>query len=237
MINSATQTASDNTAAGSAAKAAGAGETTTASGPQSDYQSFLKLLTAQLRNQDPLSPLDSSEFVAQLATFSSVEQQIEMNKKLDALVSGLNSSTLETAAQWIGREVEVANRQTRFSGDPVTFGVPDNDVGADQIEIVVSDAYGNPVFADVAPASATSYTWEGKTADGDDAPSGDYSVSLSYLSDGESIASKSPVISSRVAEARLEDGEIALILDSGAEVRPDNVLAIREAKVEEDADS
>ncbi len=52
---------------------------------EQDFQTFLKLLTAQMRNQDPLEPLDATQFVAQLASFSSVEQQIETNAKLDIM--------------------------------------------------------------------------------------------------------------------------------------------------------
>lgn len=56
---------------------------------ESDFQTFLQLLTAQMRHQDPLEPLDSTQFVAQLAAFSSVEQQIQTNAKLDLLNENL----------------------------------------------------------------------------------------------------------------------------------------------------
>jgi flagellar basal-body rod modification protein FlgD len=67
-----------------------------------DYESFLKLLVAQMKNQDPTAPMESTEYVAQLATFSQVEQQVQMNRKLDDI---LQASALSQASGLIGREV------------------------------------------------------------------------------------------------------------------------------------
>ena len=73
---------------------------------QVDYQSFLKLLVAQMKNQDPTNPMDSTQYMAQLAAFSQVEQSVQMNTKLDQM---LQSSTLEQAASIIGRTVTSAD--------------------------------------------------------------------------------------------------------------------------------
>ena len=74
-----------------------------------DYQSFLKLLVAQMKNQDPTNPMDSTQYVAQLAAFSQVEQSVQMNTKLDQM---LQSSTLEQAASIIGRTITSADGET-----------------------------------------------------------------------------------------------------------------------------
>lgn len=76
---------------------------------QVDYQSFLKLLVAQMKNQDPTNPMDSTQYMAQLAAFSQVEQSVQMNTKLDQM---LQSSTLEQAASIIGRTVTSADGET-----------------------------------------------------------------------------------------------------------------------------
>lgn len=81
----------------------------TASKTQVDYQSFLKLLVAQMKNQDPTNPMDSTQYMAQLASFSQVEQSVQMNTKLDQM---LQSSTLEQAASIIGRTVTSADGET-----------------------------------------------------------------------------------------------------------------------------
>ena len=76
---------------------------------QVDYQSFLKLLVAQMKNQDPTNPMDNTEYMAQLATFSQVEQSVQMNQKLDQM---LQSSTLAQADSIIGRTITSADGAT-----------------------------------------------------------------------------------------------------------------------------
>jgi flagellar basal-body rod modification protein FlgD len=76
---------------------------------QVDYQSFLKLLVAQMKNQDPTNPMDSTQYMAQLASFSQVEQSVQMNQKLDQM---LQSSTLDQASAIIGRTITSADGET-----------------------------------------------------------------------------------------------------------------------------
>jgi flagellar basal-body rod modification protein FlgD len=87
-------------------QAAANGTTGSSSGTTVDYQSFLKLLVAQMKNQDPTSPMESTDYVAQLATFSQVEQSVKVNSKLDQL---LQSSQLSQASSIIGRTVTSAD--------------------------------------------------------------------------------------------------------------------------------
>ncbi|PBC04501.1 flagellar hook assembly protein FlgD [Mesorhizobium sp. WSM3860] len=74
-----------------------------------DYQSFLKLLIAEMKNQDPTKPMDSTEYVAQLATFSQVEQSVQTNSKLDQI---MQSSALSQADALIGRSITSADGKT-----------------------------------------------------------------------------------------------------------------------------
>ena len=74
-----------------------------------DYESFLKLLVAEMKNQDPTKPMESTDFVAQLATFSQVEQTVQSNTKLDQI---LQASALSQASALIGREVTSADGKT-----------------------------------------------------------------------------------------------------------------------------
>jgi len=93
----------------SAASSSATSSTNNASAAAMDYQAFLRLLIAQLKNQDPTKPMESTEFVAQLATFSQVEQSIAANTKLDSL---LTSSALSLAESLIGRTVTSADGGT-----------------------------------------------------------------------------------------------------------------------------
>ena len=89
-------------AATAAANSAAAGKSQTAV----DYQSFLKLLVAEMKNQDPTNPMESTDYVAQLATFSQVEQSVQINSKLDQI---LQASVFSQAGSLVGRTVETAD--------------------------------------------------------------------------------------------------------------------------------
>ncbi|MBU2326056.1 MAG: flagellar hook assembly protein FlgD [Alphaproteobacteria bacterium] len=92
-----TSSASSSTASQAAAKAS------------IDYDSFLKLLIAQMKNQDPTDPMDASEQIAQLATFSQVEQSIQMNSNLETLITG---NALTNASSYIGKTITSADEKT-----------------------------------------------------------------------------------------------------------------------------
>src|SRR5271163_1212351 len=102
-------TAPVNSAA-TAATSASSASSTASSNPlnklSSDFNDFLQLLTTQLQNQDPLSPMDSTQFTAQLVAFTGVEQQIGTNSKLDTLIGIDQGSQLTDAANFIGDTVQ-----------------------------------------------------------------------------------------------------------------------------------
>ena len=83
-----------------------ASTSSTSSATTVDYQSFLKLLVAEMKNQDPTSPMESTDYVAQLATFSQVEQSVQINSKLDNI---LQASVLSQAGSLIGKTVTSAD--------------------------------------------------------------------------------------------------------------------------------
>jgi flagellar basal-body rod modification protein FlgD len=93
----------------SAAAPKATGTTETKSKTAVDYESFLKLLVAEMKNQDPTKPMESTDFVAQLATFSQVEQSVQSNTKLDQI---LQSTALSQAGSLIGRQITSADGET-----------------------------------------------------------------------------------------------------------------------------
>ncbi|MEQ1932008.1 MAG: flagellar hook capping FlgD N-terminal domain-containing protein [Parvularculaceae bacterium] len=188
-----------------------------------DFESFLRLLTAQLRYQDPLSPLESTEFVAQLASFSTVEQLVKANERLDAIAGGSNA--LEIYADWIGREAGVAGPPVRFDGAPVELKI-DPRADADRVEVVISDASGAEVARFAAANAAGSQFWDGSTASGAAAP-GVYSIRAHYFADGNLLAQASPTVFDRIVEVSVENGAAQLRLSSGAVVSPDEVATLR----------
>ena len=98
---------------------AGANSSTTQTSKTAvDYQSFLKLLIAEMKNQDPTKPMDSTQYVAQLATFSQVEQSVQSNTKLDQI---MQSSALSQADAIIGRSITSADGKTTGTVASVTL--------------------------------------------------------------------------------------------------------------------
>lgn len=194
-----------------------------------DFETFLTLLTAQMRNQDPLQPMDSTEFVSQLASFSAVEQQIESNVRLDALIDAVAGGSGAGVAEWIGREVKVA-AAARYDEQPLELSV-DPPEGAAAAALVVYDDAGEVVGRLPIDPSADRLTWDGAITNGT-APPGVYRFEVDYA-DGEGFFETRAVeVFSTVSEIRFEGGDPVLVLDSGAEAWPDAVTAVREPRPE-----
>lgn len=104
-----------------------------------DYQSFLRLLVAQMKNQDPTAPMESTDYVAQLATFSQVEQSVQINAKLDGI---LQASTFAQAGDLIGREIESADGKIKGTVESVRLY-------SDGIMAKLTDGQELPVWAGV----------------------------------------------------------------------------------------
>src|SRR6056297_2319454 len=134
-----------------AGQAAEASPSATAS---ADFNSFLRLLTAQLENQDPLEPLDSTQFVAQLASFSTVEQLIGVNEKIEDLAAqGSNARDPAALASWIGLEVGAPGAAFAAGGGPLTFAAPGR-TDADAGVLTISRADGEDLTAEAIYTAA-----------------------------------------------------------------------------------
>lgn len=190
-----------------------------------DFESFLMLLTAQMRNQDPLSPIDSTQFVEQLASFSTVEQQIQTNSLLEGMVAGMTASDLSNASQWVGRVVETASPSSFFSGEPLYYRVPDGAAGS-PLEAVIYDSNGEVVNRIGLEPGQIEFSWDGMTGAGEAAAEGEYVVEISFTRNGETVEKRSPNALSVVTEARIIDSDAKLILSSGFVVDPEDIRAV-----------
>lgn len=159
----------------------------------SEFNSFIKLLTAQIRNQDPMSPMDSTQFVDQLATFSTLEQQVASNSHLESIagmIGGLHSSIL--AGQWLGETVAVDTSWAPYSGEGVDF-IVDIPESTDETILKVRDANGNEVWSKTLDPETGRYTWNGETSGGTElAEDGVYQLELQMYKDGELQRTTSP---------------------------------------------
>ncbi|MEM6309069.1 MAG: flagellar hook capping FlgD N-terminal domain-containing protein [Pseudomonadota bacterium] len=192
----------------------------------SDFDVFLQMLTAQAEYQDPLEPIDNSEYAAQLAQFSMVEQQVTTNDLIQQMLSVLGANDMASAANWIGMEALVQG-PAQFDGSPVTIA-PNPPVTADQVTLIVTNAQGNEVQRQSMPLGAAPFEWDGRAADGSVLEAGEYSFKIESKSNGEVLVVDPALVYSRVTEARVDSGTTLLALDSGYLIAATNVLGLRE---------
>lgn len=165
-------TATGQSLAGSAAQAAG-------SKLAENFDTFLTLLVAQLKNQDPLEPTDTKEFVQQLVQFSEVEQQIDTNASLEKLLAYQTTSQAAAAINYLGSTVEAIGSRVPLQNGRAEFSyaLPEQSSGT---LIVISDATGAVVHS--APGNTEigkhNFVWDGLDANGNQLPEGDYSISV-----------------------------------------------------------
>ncbi len=145
-------------------------------GSQFGQDQFLTLMLAQLRNQDPLKPLEPSEFLGQLAQFSTVTGIQDMKGSVSELVGSLRSSQVLEGATLVGRSVLAAGADARLDASSPVLGAVGAPEGTSSIEVTVRDTAGAVVrrFAVEPQAGLTPIQWDGLDADGDRAPSGNY---------------------------------------------------------------
>ena len=192
----------------------------------SDFETFLKMLSAQAKYQDPLEPIDSTEYAAQLAQFSMVEQQVQTNDILAALVSDMGRSGLTSLGGWIGMQVR-SPAQVNFAGEPVTL-TPDLAPGALDGVLVVSSGTGQTVRRVEFSSTDASVTWDGLMQDGTNAPFGSYSFQVESWREGSRIDTAPAQQYDRVREAQITaDGATSLVLEDGRMISAEAVTALR----------
>ncbi|HMR29872.1 MAG TPA: flagellar hook capping FlgD N-terminal domain-containing protein [Geminicoccaceae bacterium] len=194
------------------------------------FDNFLQLLTKQLEKQDPLSPMDATQFTTQLVQFSTVEQAINTNSKLDKLIEAVSSSAQTSALQYIDSTVELDTRVGYLAGTGgTTFGysLPS---AATQVAIRVLDADGNTVreTAGGRAAGANSFVWDGNGSSGARKPAGIYRIEVTALdAAGEPLAVEASA-SGLVGGVTTADGRLMLSV-GGTEVPVEAVTAVRRA--------
>ncbi|MFA6280802.1 MAG: flagellar hook capping FlgD N-terminal domain-containing protein [Bdellovibrionales bacterium] len=171
-----------NYAASQTAATKAATETTSAAKSTliGNYDTFLKILTAQLKNQDPTAPMDASQFTQQLVQYSSVEQQLATNDKLDKMLTALNSNGITPLLSYVGQYVETAaNGQMVVQGGTakLAYNLP---AQASSVAISVQDSKGNVVAQINGPTAKglNRVAWDGTLDSGETAPDGTYKFSL-----------------------------------------------------------
>jgi len=192
----------------------------------SDFQTFLKLLTTQLKNQNPLSPLDTNQFTQQLVSFSQVEQAINANDKLANLVSLQSTNQTISALPLVGHTIQYSDNQEALVNGKATFGY-NLPATAASANIVISDANGRVVYQ--APAETTtgfhSFTWDGTTIDGSKLSSGNYTFNVTAAAPDKSTIKATLSAYGSVSSVDIKNGT-ALLNIGGVEEALSKIMAI-----------
>jgi flagellar basal-body rod modification protein FlgD len=179
---------------------------------------FLQLLVAQLKNQDPLNPSDPTEFTAQLAQFSSLEQLFNVNESLEQMSSGNTELERLSALSLLGREVVSESGSFRLAeGTTVKLGYQLQD-SADEVQIHVRDQANRTVAtltANSLQAGEHFFEWDGVDDNGQVAPPGEYNLLVSALRGEDEAVTVSPLVSGLVTGVDLDEQGNMLITNSG----------------------
>jgi flagellar basal-body rod modification protein FlgD len=150
--------------------------TSTTTGIADNFQTFLTLLTTQLQNQNPLSPLDTNQFTQQLVQFAGVEQQLKSNDQLKSLVAIEKSAQATQALVYVGNTVAVDGSTTQFNGSATWNLTAAKDTTTSKVSI--TNAAGVTVYSGsfALKSGGSSFVWDGKGNDGTSYPPGAYTL-------------------------------------------------------------
>lgn len=198
----------------------------------SNFETFLTLLTSQLKNQDPLSPVDSNQFTAQLTQMAGVEQQLLTNELLKSLVSAQGGGGLESAATYIGKEATAAWSATKFTDGEAewNYEIASN---AASVKLEVLDGSGNVVWSGDAPNKTTGvhdFSWDGDATTGNDGQEGQvYSLRITAKNAAGGAIDAQVLTKGRITGVEMYDGEAYLTV--GNSILPlSSVIALEEAR-------
>jgi len=152
---------------------------------------FLKLMTAQMQNQDPFNPVDNTQMVAQMAQFSQLAGISEMSTTLKALSEKLTATTASDAMAYIGKTVLTPGDTAYGRTSGGLAGAVELGAAASSAVVTITDANGSVLHrVDLGPrkAGTATYDWDGKTDAGEDTGSGPFTVSVSAQNNGATVA-------------------------------------------------
>lgn len=209
----------------------GSSSAPTSSGITPDLNLFLKMLTTQLQNQDPLSPMDTTQYTQQLVQYSQVEQEMQQTTTLKSILSGMNSQSLTQASSFIGRQVRFDSTTAGYqAGSPASWTYSLAQTPA-KLTATITDSNGKVVNTlALDPAASGSFKWDGTTSSGGKAADGAYTLSLSATT--SSGADITPTINSTgvVKDVLSSNGTVVLGVN-GIAMPMSALLAISDAAV------
>lgn len=202
------------TSSSSATTSTTAATTKTQALGQSD---FLNLLVAQMKYQDPLNPSDPTQFTAQLAQYSQLEQLFNLNDAMSNLTTAENNSQRLNSLSLMGQDVVVEGSDFSYSGSPVQIGYQVDGTASD-IKLNIKDSNGKIVKTLAASDVSTGshyLSWDGKDKSGNTLAAGTYSIAIDATTSGGTTASVSPLVRATVTGIDLSGTDAKIVTALG----------------------
>jgi flagellar basal-body rod modification protein FlgD len=180
-----------------------------------NFSTFLTLLTTQLKNQDPTSPMDSNAFTQQLVMYSQVEQQINTNTSLKSLISQGTSNAAAMTTGYLGKKVSIVNGNAPLIGGNAnwTYNLSGPALSS---QIAITDANGKTVYTAPGETGAGnhSFAWNGKDTNGNQLSDGGYKLTVTALNTAGGVVDSSVASAATVTQIDMTGDTPRLIIGS-----------------------
>jgi len=197
-----------------------------------DLNKFLTLLVTQLQNQDPLDPMDATEFTSQLVQFASVEQQIYQNTNLEKMLNLQETSQISAMVDFIGNKVEFLGQKMPLEDSAAEFSyvLP---LGVKEANVNISNSEGINVFFAEAETTEGKHTinWDGIDKNSQQLPDGYYTVLVSAKDASGNLMEVEHLVTGKVSGAGVDDGIGKLFIGNGLTIEQSEILSVRKPDV------
>jgi flagellar basal-body rod modification protein FlgD len=183
-------------------------------------------LTTQLKNQDPMSPMDSTQFTQQLVQFTAVEQQIATNKNLEQLLTLQQGNMVAQATNYMGHTVQSSGSNQALANGSAVFGYTLS-ADAKATSFSISDSSGRVVYHGIGETSSGnhSFTWDGKDDNGIQQPDGTYTIAMGAVDNTNQPVTVTTQVSGKVTGVEVDSGEPVLLIGT-TKIKMSDVTAI-----------
>lgn len=208
-----------------------------------NFDTFLTLLTTQLKNQDPTSPMDSKEFTNQLVMFSQVEQSINQNKNLEKLISMFSSQQNSNNLNFIGKIVDVDDNKVKLASGGSAFWSYELPAGVSSVKYNIINSSGQVVrtvtqTSDTAggfPTGRVELAWDGKDGSNNALPAGTYKLEVVAKDAGGKTVDGVQVFARGYVEALETVDGVQYLVVSGNKFLPEKVVSVFPAPTNDDS--
>ena len=206
----------------------GTSSSVTGTAVNDNFDTFLSLLTTQLQNQDPTDPVDTNEFTQQLIQYTEVEQLIQTNKKLEALLNLAAADTALSVIGYVGKEITTKGSTTNLANNGTANWGLEVPANSGDVTYVVKDASGNEVYSSTGSleAGSRSFAWDGTNSSGGTAAPGIYSLTVTAKNAaGDNVPVEVSV--KGIVDGVDTSGDAPTLLVNGARFEVDDVTRVR----------